>query len=88
MQSALSPKKLSPKQERILASCRRGGTYKEIADQLGVSEATVKSHMERMFQKRGVHNVRELLDAVPIEPEDQRPISIPITFAQPMRLAA
>lgn len=45
---------LSPAQARILAGVMRGRLNKQIAFELGVTEATVRAHMTAIFRKLGV----------------------------------
>jgi len=52
---------LSPAQARILAYLRRGLLNKQIAYELGVTEATVKAHMTGAFKKLGVVNRTQAL---------------------------
>jgi DNA-binding NarL/FixJ family response regulator len=47
---------LSPAQARILAGVMRGRLNKQIAFDLGVTEATVRAHMTAVFRKLGVVN--------------------------------
>lgn len=47
---------LSPAQARILAGVMRGRLNKQIAFELGVTEATVRAHMTAVFRKLGVVN--------------------------------
>ena len=47
---------LTPAQLRILVGLRRGRLNKQIAYEMGVSEATVKAHMTAIFRKLGVLN--------------------------------
>lgn len=47
---------LSPAQARILAGVMRGRLNKQIAYDLGVTEATVRAHMTAVFRKLGVVN--------------------------------
>ncbi|MDB6022912.1 MAG: ATP-dependent transcriptional regulator, MalT-like, LuxR family [Pedosphaera sp.] len=91
MNDAQGHKTLSPQQERILASCKNGFVYKEIAQELGVSVNTVKAHMKRLFAKMGVNNRQQAIQAHfggRVEPQDQRPISIPIIHLKAQRIAA
>jgi DNA-binding NarL/FixJ family response regulator len=46
----------SPRQEEIVALIARGLEDKEIARQLGVSVATVRTHLQRLYRNIGVHN--------------------------------
>jgi DNA-binding NarL/FixJ family response regulator len=47
---------LSPPQLKILLGLKRGLLNKQIANEIGITEATVKSHMTIMFRKMGVSN--------------------------------
>ncbi|WP_260583528.1 response regulator transcription factor [Sphingopyxis sp. PET50] len=47
---------LTPMQMRILAAMQDGRLNKQIAYDLGVSEATVKGHITEIFRKMGVAN--------------------------------
>lgn len=42
---------LSPQEQRVLAGIAEGGTNKEIATQLGLSEKTVKNYVANIFDK-------------------------------------
>jgi two-component system nitrate/nitrite response regulator NarL len=46
---------LTQRQQQIVALVRRGHTNKEIANQLGVMEDTIKKHLQGVFSKLGVH---------------------------------
>lgn len=48
--------RLSPRQEQIVVRIALGDTDKEIALQLGISERTVRTHLERLYRSLGVHN--------------------------------
>ncbi|HYE43578.1 MAG TPA: response regulator transcription factor [Caulobacteraceae bacterium] len=47
---------LTPSQLRILAGLQNGRLNKQIAHDLGVSEATIKAHLTGVFRKLGVQN--------------------------------
>lgn len=47
---------LTPKQFRVAALVSQGLLNKQIAFELGVTEATVKAHMTEIFRKLGVHS--------------------------------
>ncbi len=47
---------LTPQQFRVLALVANGRLNKQIADELGIQERTVKAHMSEIFQKLGVRN--------------------------------
>ncbi|MCF7643641.1 response regulator transcription factor, partial [Acinetobacter johnsonii] len=46
---------LTPSQLRILEGLKAGRLNKQIAFDLGVSEATIKAHLTSVFRKLGVH---------------------------------
>jgi DNA-binding NarL/FixJ family response regulator len=46
---------LTPREQQIVDLLRRGCTNKEIANELGVMEDTVKKHLQSVFGKLGVH---------------------------------
>lgn len=45
---------LSPREREILHHVARGGSNKHIARELGITEATVKAHMQNMLRKLGL----------------------------------
>ena len=47
---------LTPSQMRILEGLKAGRLNKQIAFDLGVTEATIKAHLTSVFRKLGVHN--------------------------------
>ena len=47
---------LTPSQLRILEGLKAGRLNKQIAFDLGVSDATIKAHLTSVFRKLGVHN--------------------------------
>lgn len=47
---------LSPQQFKVLARVAEGRLNKQIADELGIQERTVKAHMSAIFEKLGVAN--------------------------------
>lgn len=47
---------LTPSQFRILVGLQQGRLNKQIAYDLGVTEATIKAHLTVVFRKLGVHN--------------------------------
>jgi DNA-binding CsgD family transcriptional regulator len=46
----------APRQREILALVADGLADKEIAVQLGVSARTVRTHLERLYQRYGLHS--------------------------------
>jgi DNA-binding CsgD family transcriptional regulator len=53
------PVRLSPRERRVLELVARGASNKEIARELNVSEGTVRTHLERLYRKLGVHSRTE-----------------------------
>ena len=47
---------LSPREQEVLDLLAQGFLYKEIADQLTVSYATIRTHVERIYQKLRVRS--------------------------------
>lgn len=47
---------LTPQQFRVLVRVAEGRLNKQIADELGIQERTVKAHMSAIFEKLGVRN--------------------------------
>jgi DNA-binding NarL/FixJ family response regulator len=47
---------LSPREVELLQKIAYGATTKEVADQLGISFHTVKTHLERIFEKLGAND--------------------------------
>jgi DNA-binding NarL/FixJ family response regulator len=52
-------RRFTARESEILAHIARGSTNKEIARSLGISERTVKTHLERLFLRRGLHSRSE-----------------------------
>jgi len=48
--------RMSPRQEEILTLIANGLTDKEIALQLGLRQRTVRTHLERLYARHGLHN--------------------------------
>lgn len=51
--------KLSPREYEVLALLAQGRLYKEIADQLGISLGTVRTHQRRIYEKLHVQSRTE-----------------------------
>ena len=61
---------LTPAQLRILMDLQRGRLNKQIAFDIGVTEATVKSHLTAIFRKLGVGNRTQAVLAIQSLMED------------------
>jgi DNA-binding CsgD family transcriptional regulator len=53
--------RVTPRQREILKLSSKGLTEKEIAQQLGVSPATVRTHLERFYKSNGLRNKAEAI---------------------------
>ena len=47
---------LSPREQEVLDCLAQGFLYKEIADRIGVSYATIRTHIERIYHKLHVRS--------------------------------
>jgi len=52
--------RLSAREREVMQRAARGLTNRQLARRLAISGATVKAHLNRIFQKLGVHNRAEL----------------------------
>jgi two-component system, NarL family, nitrate/nitrite response regulator NarL len=52
---------LSPRERAVASLVQRGLRNKEIADELGLTEGTVKVHLHKVFDKLGVRSRTELI---------------------------
>lgn len=52
---------LSPRESEVMSRLAGGRLYKEIADELGVSESLVHKHVHSIFEKLNVHNRSEAI---------------------------
>lgn len=72
-EKAESRPSLAPREKQLLALVRRGLRNRDIAEQLGVTEGTVKVYLHSIFEKVGVANRTELAmkadDLIGPEPE-------------------
>ena len=57
--SAVQLDKLSERERDLLSLMARGKHYKEVADHLGISTDTVRSHIRRIYRKLQVHSRTE-----------------------------
>jgi DNA-binding CsgD family transcriptional regulator len=53
---------ISGREREVLALLARGGTYREMAEGLCVSLATIKSHVSHLYEKTGTRNKVELIN--------------------------
>jgi DNA-binding NarL/FixJ family response regulator len=65
--AAIAMASLSPAQTRLLPPLARGLSNKDIAEELGVTEATVKAHLTAAFRKLGVGSRTQALLLVEAE---------------------
>ncbi len=56
---------LTPAQARVLAAAATGRLNKQIAADMNLSEATVKTHMSGILRRLGVHNRTQAILALP-----------------------
>lgn len=54
-----TPEKLTPKESAVLGLMAKGCSYVEVADCLGVSVDTVRTHVRGLYAKLGVHSKNE-----------------------------
>jgi DNA-binding CsgD family transcriptional regulator len=55
--------RLTSRQEAVVALIAAGLSDKQIALRLGLSRHTVRTHLDRVFEKNGFHNRAQLLMA-------------------------
>jgi DNA-binding CsgD family transcriptional regulator len=60
-------KRLSPRERAVLDCVTRGKTFKETAEELSLSESSVKTYMKRIYEKMGVIGKEELLAMIATE---------------------
>lgn len=63
---------LSPREVEVLALIGRGHTRQNVADTLGVSLQTAKTHVARIYHKLDVHSQQEMLDVLEACREEYR----------------
>lgn len=54
-------RRFSEQDKNIIAKITEGLTNKEIAEQLNLSEATIKAHVSRLYRKLNIHNRSQLV---------------------------
>ena len=52
---------LTAREVEVLGCMRHGMTNKQIAERLGISVNTVKKHLAHVYEKRGLHNGRQMV---------------------------
>ena len=62
---------LTPKQKRVALLLIYGKTRRDIAETLGISENTVKTHTQRVFKKLGVKSQKALMSKHLIKADDK-----------------
>ena len=67
--------KLTPSELRVLAEVSRVGGISDVAEALGISEATVKTHLQRLFAKTGTNRQTDLVKLVAAYASPLRPNS-------------
>jgi DNA-binding CsgD family transcriptional regulator len=60
---------LSPRQWEVLTRLLRGDRVPRIAEELFLSQSTVRNHLADIFRKMGVHSQEELLDLFRTSPD-------------------
>ena len=55
---------LTRREEDVLAFLARGRSMRYIADELFISEATVRTHVNHIYRKLGTHSRQELIDII------------------------
>jgi len=53
--------KLTPREQDVLRSLAAGNSYKMVAEDLGISIETVRTHIKRIYEKLHVHSVAEAI---------------------------
>jgi DNA-binding CsgD family transcriptional regulator len=54
---------LTPQELRIARLVKAGASRREIAERLTLSEGTVRTHLEHIYTKLGIHSARELMSS-------------------------
>jgi DNA-binding CsgD family transcriptional regulator len=78
---------LSDREREVLALALTGLSAKAIADQFTLTQATIRSHLSRIYAKVGVGGRVELLAKLKSQPPDREssPPSLPVQPAPPRR---
>lgn len=72
METAATHRKLTPREETIARAILAATPNKLIADELGISEQTVKNRLSTLYRKLGVGNRLELMRLLMTEVYDAR----------------
>lgn len=69
---APSPGRLTAREREVLKFAADGLTYQQIAEQLGVSHGTIRTHFRNAYEKLHVRSLAEALHRVGIKPPGRR----------------
>jgi DNA-binding CsgD family transcriptional regulator len=75
METMAKSYKLTPAEMRVLAAVSEIGPVSTVAEALGISEATVKTHLQHLFAKTGIKRQAELVKLVAANASPLRKIS-------------
>ena len=65
--------RLSAREAEVMELIARGNTVARIAEELIVSENTIRTHSKRIYAKLAIHKKQELLDLIEsFDPNDLR----------------
>lgn len=56
--------RLTPREKQCLQGIFAGKSNREIGNDIGISEGTVKNHLKVVYEKLGIHNTRHLFPLV------------------------
>lgn len=91
---------MTPRQEQVYAEVCKGKSNKQIARELGISDATVKLHITELLREHGAHTRYELIagssrtstkvvsKAIPVLQSDEVFTSISNLLSEVIRLRA
>jgi DNA-binding NarL/FixJ family response regulator len=68
---------LSPRQAAIVSLVARGFADKQIARELGVTRRTVRTQLERIYRRHGIHSKPEAVVLLLAQRSRWRPSSLP-----------
>jgi len=78
-QDTTAPDVLAPREWEVLRLLARGFAYKEIADSLKISRATVNTYITRIYEKLHVHSRGEAVARYASFPTNRKPTALPGT---------